>query len=155
MTKLTTQFGNDIDSFFSFAEKMLNQPESKWAKNWSSKPETKWASSVRPTMDVSEDAQYYYIDMEVPGLDPENFNITLSGRTLQIEGEKTNESNTDERNYHRIERNYGSFTRQIHLPDAASSNDVEATYKHGILRISIPKEEEAQTKQIDVNIKEN
>ncbi len=136
----------DVKNLFSIAEKLMEEP---FWKRPSGQTEFQ-----APSLDLSESDQDYLIEMEVPGLEPQDIEITLSDRTLTIKGEKVQEQDDEAREYHRIERRFGTFTRQVHLPDVASEDDIEAEYERGVLRISIPKAPEAKTKQINVNIKE-
>lgn len=142
---------NDLSNFFSLAERMFDQPE----QDWSEQATASWSQTFRPTMDVSETAEYYFIEMELPGINPDSLNVAISDNTLHIEGEKANEDGDQNRDYHRVERSYGNFSRQIRLPNAASSSDIEATYRHGILELRVPKTQEARPQQIDVTVEEN
>ena len=93
------------------------------------------------------------VKAEMPGLDPNDFQISLTENTLTIKGEKKEEKEEKKKNYHMIERRYGSFYRSIPLPCSVETDKVEANYKKGILEINLPKAEAAKVKQINVNVK--
>ncbi len=103
-----------------------------------------------PAVDISETKDSLIVKAELPGMDPKDIDISLSGDTLIIKGEKKQEKEEKGENFHRIERRYGSFARSIRLPIEVDSNKIEATYKQGVLKIVLPKKEEAKPKQIEV-----
>ncbi len=90
---------------------------------------------------------------ELPGVDPGNVDISLPEEMLTIRGEKREEQEEKKRDYHRIERCYGSFTRTVSLPAAVDADNVEATFKEGVLTINMPKREEAKTRKVKVEVK--
>ncbi len=110
--------------------------------------ETEWV----PALDVSETKEAVIVRADVPGIDPNNLEITLSGNTLTIRGEKKQEREEKGENFYRMERSYGSFVRTIQLPVEVEPDKVEASYKNGVLKITLPKKSEAQGKQIPVKI---
>lgn len=105
-----------------------------------------------PLVDLSETDNDLILRAELPGIDPDNINISLSNGTLTIKGEKKQEKEEDIEDYHIIERSYGTFTRQIELPKAVESDQVSASYKNGILKIILPKKEESKRKEIKISI---
>ena len=110
---------------------------------------TSWTASV----DVAEHDNEYVVKVELPGVSKDDVNITLQDNVLTIRGEKKEEKETKESCYHRVERSYGSFQRSFRLPTTVKSDKVDASYKDGILTISLPKVEEAKPKQIEVKVK--
>lgn len=111
------------------------------------------AGSFVPPVDVYEDEQGIRLKMEVPGIDEKDIDIRLENNLLTVHGERKLEKETKEENYHRIERNYGSFTRSFTLPPAVNPEDVKASYAKGVLTIAMAKRAEARPKQIKVEIK--
>lgn len=110
-------------------------------------------SSFSPRVNVSENEKEIQVTAELPGIDPENVDVSLSRDVLTIKGEKKEEQKDEKENYYRLERSYGSFTRSIPLPAGLVNNDqVDANFKNGVLTITLPKREEAQatTKRISV-----
>ncbi len=105
-----------------------------------------------PSLDVSETDTDYIVKVEVPGIDPKDMDISLTNNTLTIKGEKKQEKEEKDENYHLIERSYGSFTRSIRIPSQVQSDKINATYKNGVLKITLPKTEEAKKKEIKIQV---
>ena len=110
-------------------------------------PSGTWA----PAVDVAEEGDKILVKVEVPGIDEKNLGIHFEDGLLTVTGERQFERK-DERNYHRIERSYGTFTRTFSLPRTVDANAITANYRNGILEIEIPKKEEAKPKQIAINV---
>ena len=111
------------------------------------------APAWAPTMDISETEDQLKVRAEVPGMKPEDIQISLAGDTLTIKGEKKQEKEDKEENYFRVERSYGSFSRSISLPCEIEQDKVEASYKDGVLRITMPKCETAKAREIKIAVK--
>jgi HSP20 family protein len=107
-----------------------------------------------PSLDMAETKNAVVVKAEVPGLDPKDIDISLSGDVLTIKGEKKQEKEEREENYHLIERSYGSFVRSIHLPTKVRSEKIEASYKNGILKVVLPKSEGAKMKEVKIKVDE-
>jgi len=105
-----------------------------------------------PAVDVSETEEAIVVRADVPGLEPEDLEISLSGNFLTIKGEKKQEREEKKENFYRMERLYGSFVRSIELPAEVEADKVEATYKNGVLKIVLPKKAEAKGKTIKVKV---
>jgi HSP20 family protein len=103
-----------------------------------------------PAADVSETGKEIVVQAEVPGMDAKDIDISLNGRILTIKGERKQEQETRENDYHRIERRYGSFARSFELPADVDAEKVKATYKEGILKLNLPKAKEQSVKKIEV-----
>src|SRR4030043_1019466 len=97
-----------------------------------------------PSLDVAETKNELVVKAEVPGMDPKNIDISLSEGVLTIKGEKKEEKEEKEADYHFVERSYGSFTRLVQLPKEVKSDKISASYKNGILKVTLPKSEEAK-----------
>ncbi len=82
----------------------------------------------------------------------EDLNVTLENGTLTISGEVKQSSETQERNFHRIERRYGRFSRSVTLPSTVRADGIEAKLENGILYLNIPKAEEVKPRKITVNV---
>jgi len=106
-----------------------------------------------PVVDMEETDKDIIIKAEIPGLDTKDFQISLAENTLTIKGEKKEEKEEKKKNYHMLERRYGSFYRSISLPCYVETDKVEASYKNGILTITLPKAAPTDAKQITVNVK--
>lgn len=105
-----------------------------------------------PSIDFSETKNNYVVKAELPGIDPKDIDISLTENVLTIKGEKKQEKEEEGENYHFVERSYGSFTRSIRLPGQVQSDKVSATFKNGILKITLPKTEEAKKKEIKIKV---
>ena len=110
--------------------------------------EGEWA----PSIDVAETDEDIVITAELPGVDQKGVDITIVDDVLTLKGEKKEEKEVKEKNYHRIERSYGTFQRSISLPTGVKADKAKATYKDGVLQITVPKAEEAKPKQIKINV---
>ena len=106
-----------------------------------------------PLLNVSEDKDHVYVEALAPGLDPEKLEISVLRDTLRIAGEKSPISgDIKPEAFHRNERSAGKFVRSLTLPTIVNGDKVSAEYKDGLLRITLPKAEEAKPKQISVSI---
>jgi HSP20 family protein len=108
--------------------------------------------SFLPRVDISEDKENIYLMAELPGINPDDVKITLSEGVLTIRGEKKRREETNEQNYHRIERTYGEFVRQFTLPDNLNEESVQADFTDGVLEIRIAKVEPEKPKEREVKI---
>lgn len=106
-----------------------------------------------PAVDMEETDKDIIIKAEMPGLDPKDFQISLTENTLTIKGEKREEQEEKKRNYHMVERRYGSFYRSIALPCSVEGDKVDAKYNKGVLEVTLPKAEPSKAKKISVNVK--
>jgi HSP20 family protein len=104
-----------------------------------------------PPVDVAEEKDKIIVRVEVPGMNESDLKVSFEDGLLTVSGERQFERK-DDRNYHRIERTYGSFTRTFSLPRTVDANSIGANYRDGILEIEIPKLEEAKPKQIQINV---
>jgi len=91
-----------------------------------------------PAVDISENEKEIIIHAEIPGVNAKDLDITLSGRSLTMKGEREQEQGEKIENYHRIERRYGSFFRSFELPADVDGDGVEAGYKDGVLTVNLP-----------------
>jgi HSP20 family protein len=107
---------------------------------------TAWA----PALDISERKDAYLVTVEVPGVEPEDLDITMEDGLLTIKGERQFTSESSEQQFHRVERRYGAFRRSITLPAQVQADQIEATFDNGVLQIVVPKAEEAKPKRIQV-----
>ena len=103
-----------------------------------------------PMVDIFEDADGYRFEAEMPGLNPDDIDIKMEGSTFYLSGEKKN-GKPVEGTVHRTERFTGKFSRSFSLPEPVNGEKVKASYKEGVLTVSIPKAEEAKPKKIKVS----
>jgi len=105
-----------------------------------------------PALDLSETTDGYLVEVAVPGLKPEDLDVTVENNVLTIKGKLDRQNEDRQRNYHRIERRYGSFQRTIALPSTVKADSIAADLNNGILRLEIPKAEEVKPRRIGVNV---
>lgn len=103
-----------------------------------------------PAVDIKEEADKFVLHADIPGVKPEEIDISMEAGVLTIKGEKKTEALTEKDNYKRVERTYGSFYRRFSLPDTANAEAISALSKNGVLEITIPKQEAVQPKKISV-----
>lgn len=108
-----------------------------------------------PPVDIYETDHDLVLKAELPGIDPKDLDIRVENGTLYLKGERKQASETNEGNYHRVERSYGSFVRTFPLPSSISTENVKADYKDGVLTLTMAKREEAKPKTIKVNVGES
>lgn len=103
-----------------------------------------------PTVDVSEDKDTITIKAELPGVEQKDIAVSLQDGMLSIKGEKRAEREEKDKRYHRVERSYGAFYRSIQLPSAVDAGKVAATFKDGVVTITLPKAPEAKGTTIPI-----
>jgi HSP20 family protein len=106
----------------------------------------------RPTVDVSETDDEYIVRAELPGVSKGDIKVTLKENVLTIRGEKKQERETKDENFHRVERIYGAFQRSFTLPGEVRVDKIDAKFKDGVLTIRLPKAEETKAKEIEVKV---
>lgn len=105
-----------------------------------------------PAIDLYEDENEYVVEAELPGLKQGEIKVSVEDDILSISGEKKREKEVKEENLYRSERFYGKFERQIVLPQNADRENIKASYKDGVLKVIIPKKEEAKPKKVDIKV---
>ncbi|MCU7845468.1 MAG: Hsp20/alpha crystallin family protein [Candidatus Thiodiazotropha sp. (ex Monitilora ramsayi)] len=103
-----------------------------------------------PAVDIKDEENRYVIRADIPGVKPEDIDITMENGVLTIRGERKFEETEEKENFKRIERSHGVFYRRFSLPENTDADAVEAKGKDGVLEVTIPKTEEKQTKRIAV-----
>jgi HSP20 family protein len=106
----------------------------------------------QPVVDIEESPEAYVLRAELPGMRLEDIKITVADNSLSIRGEKRRLEETKGTTYHRVERAYGSFERSFSLGHAVAADKIEATYRDGVLEVSIPKAEEAKAREIQIKV---
>ncbi len=120
------------------------------------RPRREWPAAAEGTLalDMYETEDTVVVKSTVPGVKPDDIDISISGNTLSISGETKVEQEVKEENYIRRERRYGSFSRSVTLPEGVNPDEAEASFEDGVLTLSIPKAPEAKPKVIKVKGKE-
>ncbi|MBI4587832.1 MAG: Hsp20/alpha crystallin family protein [Candidatus Rokubacteria bacterium] len=103
-----------------------------------------------PSLDLSETKEALVVKAEVPGIDPKEIEVSLQNQVLTIKGEKKQEKEEKDEHYYRVERSYGAFARSIRLPVPVAGEKVTATFKNGVLMVTLPKTPAARGTTIPV-----
>ena len=128
--------------------------DSLWDRFFSDKPFGRMLTEDWfPTVDVSETKDKLLIKAELPGLDAKDVDVSMSGDILTIKGEKKKEEEQKDEHYYSCERYSGSFQRSFRLPVNIKADKIEASFDKGVLKIMLPKTEEAKKKKIEIKAK--
>ncbi len=104
-----------------------------------------------PAVDVRETDNEVRVNAELPGMDPKDIDLRIERGVMTIRGEKKVESEHKDECCHRTERRYGSFSRSIALPCPVREDQITAEYKNGVLSVTLPKDEKAKPKRIEIS----
>jgi len=133
------QLSNEMNALFEGRNPALADPSAMTTSDWV------------PAVDIREEPERYLIHADVPGVNPEQIEISLENGILTLKGERREDHEESEQNgYRRVERVRGSFYRRFSLPDTADAEKVSARSKDGVLEIVIPKQEKVQPRRIVV-----
>jgi HSP20 family protein len=103
-----------------------------------------------PAFDVSETDEQLTVKAELPGIAEKDIDISISDGILTIKGEKKHEKEEEDARYHTVERRYGSFSRTMRLPTDVDTEKVDATFKDGVLRLTLPKSAASKPRKIEI-----
>jgi HSP20 family protein len=117
---------------------------------WDTDLDTPSMGDWLPALDLSETDESVMVRMEVPGIEPKDIHVNLSGRTLTIRGDKKHDAEWQDERLYRTERSWGSFARSIQLPSPVDEGKVNATFKNGLLIVTLNKAVEAKGTNIPV-----
>lgn len=109
-------------------------------------------AELYPPINLSQDADHYYVRAELPGIDPQQLELLVDGRTLTIAGHRDTTAGLEQVSWHRRERPSGAFRRSIALPGDVDQSRVEASYRNGILTVVLPKAEAVRGRRIQVQV---
>ena len=104
-----------------------------------------------PSVDIFENKDQIVLEAELPGMNREDFDLSIENNVITLRGERRFEKKDDGDNYHRVERSYGSFTRSFTLPQTVSAEGAQAEYRNGVLRVTLPKREEVKARRIEIS----
>ena len=110
-----------------------------------------------PNVDIYEEKYHLVLEAELPGMNRDDFDISVENNVVTLSGERKFENKTGGSgdNYHRVERAYGSFTRSFTLPQNVTADGADAEFNNGVLRVTFPKREETKARKIDVRGHDN
>jgi len=137
----------DIGSFRKEMDKLWNRffKESPFGR--------REAEEWSPSVDVSETGDAYMVKAELPGLEAKDVDVSVSGDILTIKGEKRKEAEEKDEHHHYVERYYGSFQRSFRLPANVKPEKIDAVFEKGVLKLTVPKTEEAKKQEIQIKVK--
>lgn len=145
MTRLLSVFPTSFGSTLPLVDRVLEE----WFYPYPIRYAAECADWVPPA-DIAETAKEYIVSLEAPGIDMNKTELTFSGGTLTVKGEKVKESRDGEC-CHCVERYSGTFERSFHVSDKVDGGKIDATYKDGILKVVLPKTEESSVKKIEIH----
>ena len=114
--------------------------------------ETPRPAVFRPSVDIAENNDEYVVTADLPGIDRDDLDVTVADGRLTIRGERRQDGESQSGPARRVERVYGTFTRSFELPSEVKADGIGATYRDGVLTVTVPKAEESKPKQIEVKI---
>jgi HSP20 family protein len=103
-----------------------------------------------PSVDIYENKDHIVMEAELPGMRPEDVDISIENNVLTLHGERKFEKKDEQDNFHRVERSYGSFTRSFTLPPTVTSENIDASFDNGVLKLTLAKREEAKPRRIEI-----
>jgi HSP20 family protein len=112
--------------------------------------EDMFSGAWSPRVDIFEDKDSLVLEAELPGMSRDDFELSFENNVLSLRGERKFEKKTEESNYHRIERAYGTFTRSFTLPQTVTAEGAKAEFNNGVLHVSLPKREEVKARKIEI-----
>lgn len=104
-----------------------------------------------PSVDIFEDQDRLIVEAELPGMNRDDFEVSVENNVLTLKGERKFEKKTEGDNYHRVERSYGSFTRQFTLPQTVTPDGATADFENGVLCVALPKREDTKARKIEIS----
>ena len=140
------------EPFYAMQERMNRMFDDFFSDRFGLAPFGEQFGAFNPSVDVTESDQEIKVSAELPGLAEQDIEVSLSNDVLTLRGEKKVEKEDKGENYYRMERSYGSFHRSISLPTEVKADQVEATFKNGVLTVTLPKAATAQNRK-KINIK--
>lgn len=103
-----------------------------------------------PSVDIYESENEIILEAELPGMKRDDFEVSIENNVITLKGKREFEKKEEGDNYHRVERSYGAFTRSFSLPRTVSAENTTADFRNGVLKVTLPKREEAKARRIEV-----
>jgi HSP20 family protein len=153
MTLVKFEPGSELANLNKRIKKFFEDFDMPFTGDWSQKNWVFNSNVFTPRVDVTEDDDNLYVKAEIPGVDKKDIKVTVVDDVLTISGEKKNETRDENKNYYRIERTSGSFSRSFTLPAEVISDKISAEYKDGVLHITLPKSEESKVVEKKIEVK--
>ncbi|WP_163831949.1 Hsp20/alpha crystallin family protein [Spartinivicinus ruber] len=141
------QFHKEVDRLFDSMFKGVGFPN--FSEEWSRIPN----NMFKPNVDISAKDKEYIISVEVPGVEENDIKLEMRDNTLIISGEKKHEKEEKDEHLYRVERSYGKFQRMLTIPEDANAEEINASFKNGVLCITFPRKELPASKAKKIEIK--
>ena len=141
-----------VEEMERWFEDVFRKPFSLLRPSWFPRVRFPEIEEITPTIDVFEEGDNVVVKAELPGMGKEDIDVKVTDDIIIISGEKKKEEKVEKKNYYRMERSYGSFTRSLRLPTEVQTEKAVAKFKEGVLEVRIPKTEEAKKKEKKVSI---
>jgi len=153
MTLVKFRPANELANFDKRLQKFFEDFDAPFCGDWGWKNMGFNSNVFTPRVDVTEDNENLYVTAEIPGVEKNDVKVSVVGDVLTISGEKKTEQRDEKKNYYRIERTQGSFSRSFTLPSEIMVDKISADFKDGVLNITLPKTEEAKVVEKQIEIK--
>ena len=150
MTLVKFRPSSEVSNFDKRLKKFFEDFDTPFWGNWNFDVNT---SVFTPRVDVTEDNENLYVEADIPGVDKKDVKVSVVGDVLTISGEKKKETKDENKNYYRLERVSGSFSRSFTLPSEIHTDKINAEFKDGVLKVTLPKTEEAKVVEKQIEIK--
>jgi HSP20 family protein len=135
-------------NLFTSLQREIDRVFDDFTRGWPSFQMT--SADLTPRMDIAETDKEIEISAELPGLDEKDVQVNVADNVLTIKGEKKAEKEEKDKNYHMVERSYGSFYRALNLPAGVNADAIKASLANGVLKVTVPKPAAAQAKKVEV-----
>jgi len=153
LSKKNIDVRRDEENPFALMQREMNRIFDAFSRNWEAIEFPEVTGSFTPRMDVAEDAKVFTVTAELPGMSEKDIDLSLSGDTLVIRGEKNEEKEDKDRSYRYSERSYGYFSRSIPLPRRVDADKVSASFGKGVLTITLPKSSAAMEERKKISVR--
>lgn len=153
----------NYDDFFTHMQQRMDQMFNEFMRGTGNWPASSWpllggeytpaqSGWMKPSVDIGGSEKEYTVSLELPGVSEKDINVEIVGDTLTVSAEKHQESEQKDKNFYRAERSYGSFRRVLSLPEDADPDHIEATFRNGVMTLTVPRKAAAiqDTKRIEV-----
>ncbi|MBW2095650.1 MAG: Hsp20/alpha crystallin family protein [Deltaproteobacteria bacterium] len=147
MTELIIWKNKEMDKMRRDVERLFDRMWMEFGSTLSS-----GLTTLGPSLDISETEETVVVRVELPGVDPNDVQISVTDRTLHLRGEKKVERVRSGVHFHRVERRFGSFSRTVELPCPVEVEEIEATYEKGVLMIVMPKRRDRNGSGVKVKV---
>lgn len=149
----STRFQRSMDQFYRETDRLFGDMFQDFGFGGQLTPLDR-SQFLRPQVDIGANEKEYSITIEVPGINEKDVKIEVSENTMTIRGEKRQEKEEDSKEFYRMERSYGSFQRVLSLPDDAEKNEINATFKNGVIYVTMPRKALSKSSGKKIEIRE-